>query len=212
MIRAQTTRLFRRAHSIQPALILSLVCLMTGGCVRSVYPILKDDQLISDKSVLGKWVSTAGTESINVQPAEQENTLNVLYTEENGRKANLEARLGKIGDLTIAEFHTADLGTDVSDVYKTHLLPLYSFIVIQQSAPQLVFSMIQSKDDHFKKLVAQHPEELKVLQKDESVVTSPTDDFQAFLLRHIKDEGFLSDKVIWVRPGDPTTQPAAPQK
>jgi hypothetical protein len=52
-----------------------------------------------------------------------------------------------------------------------------------------------------------HPNELAVSgDKDSMLVTAKTEDFQAFLLRHAKDDAAFGNDAIFVRPGDPTTR------
>lgn len=183
-----------------------LIALFATGCVRSVNPILNDDQVIVNNAVVGKWVSPNGTESVAIKDAGPDKLYKLHYTESDGKTADLVGRLGKVGDLTIAEFHIADPAPGASDIYKLHLLPLYSFVVVDHIGRQLVFSNVGGSDDWAKKHLADNQKEIQVIEG--SIVTSKTDEIQAFLLRHIKDDGFLGEKQSWVRPGDPGTRPA----
>jgi hypothetical protein len=72
-------------------------------------------------------------------------------------------------------------------------------------------------DGWFSKYIAAHPAELATVRpdytKDDLLISATTDDLQAFLQRHEKDEGFFGGDTTFVRPGDPATQPAlAPAK
>ncbi len=191
-------------------LAFAVVASLAAGCVRSIQPILLEEQVIINPAVEGKWIEKDGKSIVGVHPAGAEKTYGLLFTDKDGKKAPLHARLGKIGDYTIAEFHPDDPAPDASDVYRAHLLPLYSFLIVKESKPRLVMAVMSA--DWLKKFLDGHPNELKVamLDKDNLIITSPTAEIQAFLLRHSKDEGALSDDMIYVRPGDPSTQPAAP--
>jgi hypothetical protein len=182
------------------------------GCVRTFQPILKDEQVAAvDKAMLGRWVSKDGNESAVVTPAEKENTYRLVYTEKEGKKGTLLVRIGKVGDLTLAELRADDPAPEANDIYKYHLMPVYSFLIVHKTDPQLVISMMPQ--DWLKKYLDGHPNELQTVQRDDNlIVTSSTADFQAFLLRHYKDEGAIGEPEVFVRPGDATTQPAAPAK
>jgi hypothetical protein len=189
-----------------------LLAPLFAGCVRTIQPVLKDEQAAPvDKALLGKWVSAEGTESADVQATEKDGTYSAVYTDKDGKKGTLLIRLGKVGDLTLAELRADDPAPDTNDVIKYHLLPVYSFLVVQQTKPQFLFSMM--KQDWLKTYLDGHPNELQFFKRDDAViVSSSTADFQGFLLRHYKDEGAMSDQASFVRPGDPTTRPGAPAK
>jgi hypothetical protein len=63
--------------------------------------------------------------------------------------------------------------------------------------------------DWLQKYVDAHPAELATYRpdKDTLLITAKTEDFQAFLLRHERDDGAFGDDVAFTRPGDPTTVP-----
>ena len=202
---------FANRTKFQLVMGIILLSMLAGGCVRSIHPILKDEQVILDGSVVGKWVSANGNESIEVRAPSEDKIHDVIYTEGEGKKSALKVRLGKVGDLTIAEITAADPAPDAGDIYKSHIMRLYSLLIINETKPSLVISTVAGKEDWLKKYVAQHPGELQLL--DDSIVTSSTEEFQAFILRHIKDEGFVGDKQTFTRPNDAAVKPAeAPAK
>jgi hypothetical protein len=183
-----------------------LLCL-AGGCVRSIQPVLKEDQLISDDHLLGNWVSSNGKSSGIVSAADEHKQYPLLYTDESGKKADLLVRLGKVGDMTIGEVTSAEPNPDASDVYKTYLLPLHSFAIIKKTTPQIV--MTSMNDVWLGKYIAAHPTELATAKLDENtiLITASTDDLQAFIIRHENDSGAFGDTGTFVRPGDPSTRP-----
>jgi hypothetical protein len=113
--------------------LVSLLCL-AGGCVRSVQPILQDNQLVAGDSWVGHWI-TGDNELITLNPAkDKDKTYNAVYIDKDGKVGTFEVRFGKIGDLTLAEWHPTDPRPDASDGYKMHLLPLYAFALLHQDA------------------------------------------------------------------------------
>jgi len=181
-----------------------------GGCVRMVQPILKEEQLTVDPALAGKWVSQDGKTMAEVAvPAKDSKDYAVVYYDEKGKPAHFVMRLGKLENLTVVDVTVTEPAPDENDFYKAHLLPLHSFLITTATATKLTVQTMAQ--DWLKKYLEQHPGELATIQvdnqKDNFIVTASTDDFQKFLLKHWKDEGALGDPGIFVRPGDPSTQP-----
>jgi hypothetical protein len=119
-----------------------------------------------------------------------------------------QVKFGKVSDVLLAQITAAPpKGTDL---YQSHFLPLYSFVVIYQTRPNLVLSTMDEK--WLAKYVDAHPNELQLQQPPEHeggpvLVSSPTKQWQAFVLKHYKDEDAMDDKkTTFVHPGDPTTK------
>lgn len=187
----------------------AFLCLLflAQGCVRTIQPILNDDQVVEANDLLGKWVTDDGKQFVDVQPGEQPNIYRVLYTDEGGKKGTFVGRMGKVGELRLVELQPEDPMPNASDVYRAHLLKVYSFLLVRQTKPRLVIATMSA--DWLKKYIDAHPGELQTISptKDDLIVTSPTADFQLFLLQHWKDDGAFGEPGTLVRPGDPTTRP-----
>jgi hypothetical protein len=189
---------------------IGLLLCLAGGCVRSIQPILKDNQLITNDQLLGSWVTSDGTGHGEISPGDTPKVYKLLYTDKDGKTANLLISLGKVGDLTIAQSTVGDPLPDASDICKLHLLPLYSFALIKQATPtQIVMKLMD--DGWFGKYLDAHPNELATIKDgkdgDGRLISATTDDIQAFLIRHANDAGAFGDDGLLVRPGDPTTHP-----
>jgi hypothetical protein len=169
--------------------LVSLLCL-AGGCVRSVQPILQDNQLVAGDPWLGYWI-TEDKELITINPKNgNDKTYNAVYIDKDGKIGTFDVRFGKVGDLTIAESHPTDPRADASDGYKLHLLPLYSFAVLGQAANgDVTLRLMDPK--WLKTYLEAHPRELAYIMPDgdDPLFTAPTADLQAFLLKHAYDEG-----------------------
>jgi hypothetical protein len=181
------------------------IALLSGGCVRTSQPVLQDDQVFVDNSVLGKWVTKDSPDMIDIQAGEQEKTYRVTYTDKDQKKGVFVGRLGKVGDLQIAELVPEDTAASMNDTYKMHIVRLYSFFLIEQTKPQIQFRSMSP--DWLRQYLEAHPNELQVakVSNDNSFVTSSTADFQAFLLKHAKDEGAFGDVSVLTHP-----EPAKP--
>ena len=176
------------------------IALLVGGCVRTSQPVLQDDQVFVDNSVLGKWVTKDSPDTIDIQAGEQEKTYRVIYTDKDQKKGVFIGRLGKVGDLQIGELAPEDTAASMNDTYKMHIVRLYSFFLIEQTKPQLQFRSMSA--EWLQKYLEAHPMELQVakVSNDNSFVTSSTAEFQAFLLKHAKDEGAFGDVSVLTRP------------
>jgi hypothetical protein len=186
------------------------VLLLSVGCVRSVQPVLKDDQVIVDKDLAGKWVSSDGKDTYEVSlPTGDDKTYQVRYIDVDDKESTYLARLGKVQNLTILEAHAADFAPQADDVYRSHFLGLYSFLIIYQTKPNLIVSSLDM--DWLRRYLEDHPTELQFFKPDEKsvVLNSTPDEFQKFLLKHQNDEGAIGDKTTLAHPGDPTTRAAA---
>lgn len=104
-----------RCNSLLPLL---LIAGFLGGCVRTIQPILNDDQVIADNSLVGKWSATDDKSFFEVEAADDQKVCKVTYTDKEGKIAPLIARLGKIGEITVAELRADEPAPDSSDVYK----------------------------------------------------------------------------------------------
>ena len=181
--------------------------LLAGGCVRTSQPVLQDDQVFVDNSVLGKWVTKDSPDTIDIQAGDQDKTYRVTYTDKDQKKGVFVARLGKVGDMQIAELAPEDTAATMNDTYKMHIVRLYSFFLVEQTKPQLQFRSMNT--EWLQKYLDTHPTELQVakVSNDNSFVTSSTAEFQAFLLKHAKDEGAFGEVSVLTRP-EPAATPA----
>jgi hypothetical protein len=188
-------------RSFRPLVLLVLTVLATSiGCVRTIQPILRDDQVTTDNAVIGKWISDDGKTKLDIQSSgPDDKSYKLLYTDDKDKTGNFIVRLGKIDTVLLAEIHPAEPLPDASGVYKAHLLSLYSFVVVDQTTPKLVVSSLSM--DWLKKYLQNNPTDLETapVGNDDFIVSATTADFQAFFLKHWKDEGAMGGKETFVR-------------
>jgi hypothetical protein len=186
---------------LRRAVLLSLlvISLMAGGCVRLSHPVLRDDQVTSNDPLLGKWVSKDGKVSAELHPGDA-NKYKLTYTNEDGKTSNLVVRFGKIGDASVAEISADAFTESQGGEFKSLLMPLYMIVVIDKTTPELV--MRGPSIDWYKKYAQAHPDELAVNNLDDMILQANTDDFQAFFIKHLKDDGMLGDPATFVHPDE----------
>lgn len=178
-----------------------LVVLLLGmiGCIQSVEPILKDDQVVKDDHLLGRWNSTDNEkEYIEIAQGEQ-NAYTAVYHDKEGKTGNFVVRLGKVGGIMLAEATPQPPDLQATDVYKGQLLPLYTFFWVTQLDPELKMRVMSP--DWIKKYIEDHKGELRMSErKDSSIIMSTTDEIQAFILKHRDDKDAFGDEGKFVRP------------
>lgn len=195
--------------------LIGVLAVIAGGCVRTINPVLLDSQVIADNSLAGTWVSkdkADGKQStLVVQPPGADKKFAAVFTDTDGKKSKLVGRIGHVGDLEVVEITADPADIDaVGDYAKGLLLPLYFPMVIHPIDAKHI-SAEAIDPDWMTKDLADHPDELQTVKPggkdDEEVISSSTEDFQKFLLKHFKDDG-ATEKSDWERSG-PATQPAA---
>lgn len=198
------------------AFLFVFLAFFSTGCVRSIQPILKDNQLTIDNAIAGKWTPVDGRAVAEITPSSiTDKSYDLRYTEENGKVGLYKLRLGKVGPLLIAEIHPQTTPLDTYGViYKVHFLPLYSFFVIQSHTDQKI-ELLMLQPEWLWQYIKDHPADLPANAESKKDITlnATTDQIQSFLLAHIPDKektkNVWGDKPgIFIRPGDPTTQPA----
>ena len=195
---------FAKRFSLLAAL---LVFPLVGGCVRTAHPILKDEQVTTNDALLGKWVSSDGKDSAELRPGDGKR-YKLTYIDKDGGTGHFLLRFGKIGDVNVAELTSGALPDQPGPDKDSLLLPLYSFIIIEKNTENSVTINAMSSD-WLDKYLKDHPDELEAIEVggQDGIINSSTEDFQAFFTRHLKDNGMLGKAGLFVRPGDPTTQP-----
>jgi hypothetical protein len=184
----------RLACSVIGVLLLGLV-----GCVQSVEPILKDNQVVKDDHLLGRWNSTENEKEYIEVAAGDQNTYTAVYHDKDGKTGNFVVRLGKVGGITLAETLPQPPDLQATDVYKGQLLPLYSFFWVTQTDPELKMRVMSS--DWLKKYVEDHKDELRISQrKDTVIITASTEEIQAFILKHRDEKEVFGEEGRYVRP------------
>ncbi|MGE4620019.1 MAG: hypothetical protein AAEJ04_09460 [Planctomycetota bacterium] len=182
------------------AIFLCGLLLLNSGCVRSLHSILKKDDLISDKALVGIWVDDSGDTWAFTKKSEKVYQLVIHETRKN-RYAHLEARLGKVSDQLFLSFSIdPDKNSIDSDVVGLHVLPVHTFAHVKQIQPSLQFSW----PDHgwVKKHIKKNPEELKhEIIGDSYVLTSSTEDLQKFFLKHVATKGVFDNYSDLQQPG-----------
>jgi hypothetical protein len=133
----------------------------------------------------------------------------VLYTDvDKNKTGRFEVHLAKVQDQLIADIAPAEPKLNDSEVYLAHLIPVHSFMLVTYDQQSMHVKTMS--DDWFKKFVSDHPDAIKheTLEgnDDNIILTAPTDQLQAFILKNVNTEGAFGDATEF-RHTSPTTNP-----
>lgn len=170
------------------------------GCLRTMAPILDDKDLIADASLAGEWINQDKPDSkeiLRIGVPDAKKHYPIEYIDEEGKPGRFLGKIGRVGDLTVAEISPEDLSEEWSDEYRGHFVPLFSFYIVSGTKPVLRFAGFDT--DWVEKYLNAHPGELTVAPSDKDLVTSSPEAIRSFLLKHWQDKGALSDEAIFVR-------------
>jgi hypothetical protein len=179
--------------------LLLVSLLLIGGCVRSINPVLMDEQVGEYPQLAGSWVTSENESRFDL--AADGKTFKANYVDEDGKTGQFVVRIGKVGELTVAECGPGELpGADkLSPVYAIHVVPTYSFFVVTQTQPQLRGRTL--KLEWLRSYVGEHPDELPMAgHGDSAIVIATTDQLQAFIQKHWGNKDAWTDEVAYSRP------------
>jgi len=180
-----------------------LLASLLGSCVPSLHPLYTDKELVFDEKLLGSWGD--GEQKWEFKKGEKEKSYD-LVTDEKGKKGEFTVYLVKIQDsfkadkekeaarqaLLFLDLYPKEPKLEANDFYKFHLLPVHTFLKIEQLGTTL-------------KIRAMNPEKLQEMLKDKPdlikhevvedriVLTASTKQLQKFMLEHVKDEGLFAE-------------------
>jgi len=160
-----------------------------AGCVGSLHPLYRDQDLIFDTGLLGTWKEKPdSTESWRFSKSSDETYR--LVVEDDGKIGTFEARLLKLGNLTFLDFYPEWFSG--MDYYKSHFVRMHSFLLVRQITPTL--EMANVEDDWMRDFLKAHPDALRHEWDDDDILlTAATADLQMFFRNHANDQGAFKD-------------------
>jgi hypothetical protein len=184
------------------AFILPLLALLTG-CVQSLHPFYTDDQLTFDPALAGVWTTSDSKAILEVTPVPEDKSYKLTYTDEDKKVGRFIVHLAKAQDMLIADVFPTEPKIDASDVYTAHLLPMHSFMLVEQGPG--VLRLRTMKPDWLRDYLKDHPGAVRCeLIEDANarfiVLTAPPAEAQAFVLKHVKTEGAYGETTEFKRP------------
>ena len=164
--------------------IFYCAALLMAGCLPSLHPLYNDKTLIFKEELIGKWMEDDSVWQFS-RAGEKEYELRIRDDEkEIGR---FSAHLVEIKGLMFLDLFPDDKPLeDLDDFYKIHILPVHTFMKVDQISPNLRLRMVDY--DEVKEMIESNPNVIKheVVDDDRIVLTASTEELQNFVVGHVE--------------------------
>lgn len=191
-------------------LLFSILPLLLGGClpVLSLHPLYTKEDIVLEKKLLGTWIDDVNNPETTWEFKridEPENTYNLIFTDQNGKKGSFIAHLLKLKNKLFLDVYPKELPWEPDDPntmdwpYNSFfLIPAHTFMKIDSIEPQL--KMRLALESNIKELITEDPNAVQHMMIGERLVlTTPTQKLQAFILRYVDDDTLFTEAVTLVR-------------
>jgi len=175
-----------------------LLAIVLGGCLPlSIHPLYTDDTLVFEEKLVGKW---ADGDEIWQFTQDSNNSYILRIVDEDGKEGYFNAHLVKLENMLFMDiFPDGETLRDTQTFYAIHLLPMHTFIKVEQTDPNLVLRMMDV--DKVSEILKSDPNLLKhELREDEQgedavILTAATQDLQKFVVEYANIEGVFGDAM-----------------
>ncbi len=198
------------ANSLTKKILFYFIAGLLVGCVPSLHPLYTDKELIFEEKLLGAWTTENGDQWV-FEKTSDPNSYKLTISEKE-KKGEFIAHLVKIDNMLFLDLFPDEPKLEgASDFYKLHLLPVHTFVKIEQIEPTLKMKIMDA--DKTKELLQNDPNLLKhELVEDRFVLTASTKNLQKFMKNQTNIEKVFGDvgELERFRPQEPN-KPAAPE-
>jgi hypothetical protein len=181
--------------------IFYCVALLLAGCLPSLHPLYNDKTLIFKEELIGKWMGDNAVWQFT-RAGEKEYELRIHEDED--KLGQFSAHLVKIKGLMFLDLFPDDEPLeDLDDFYQIHILPVHTFMKVDQINPNLRLRMIDY--DKVGKMIESDPNVIKheIVDDDRIVLTASTEELQNFVVGHVDtifDDSNDSSDLIRLEP------------
>jgi hypothetical protein len=176
---------------------------LLGSCVPSLHPLYTDKELVFEEKLLGSWGD--GDQAWEFKTGEKEKSYD-LTTDEKGKKGEFTVYLVKIQGgskadekkdsarqaLLFLDLYPKEPKLETNDFYKFHLLPVHTFLKIEQLGTTL--KMQAMNPEKLQEMLKAKPDLIKhEVVEDRIVLTASTKQLQKFMIEHANDEGLFGE-------------------
>lgn len=173
---------------------LSLALLATA-CVPSLHSLYTDADLVFDNALVGVWVED---DSNWIIKKASNKAYEVTMIDNDHTTGHFQGHLVKLGEHLFLDLYPNEPEFEVNDFYKSHLIPSHTFALVKFDTKKL--SMRFMHIETIAQIVHENPDAIKHERiEDRVLLTAPTKDLQAFILKHMDDEDFFIDPNEYTR-------------
>jgi len=171
-------------------LLFYLLAALLAGCITSLHPLYTDKELTFEEKLLGTWVEDDQRWEFTKAGEEKAYDLTVV---DDSKKGEFTAHLLKIDKMLFLDLFPKDTELEeANDFYKFHLLPVHTFMKIEQIEPTLKMQMMDP--EKMEEMLKNDPNLIKhEIVEDRLVLTASTEELQQFMKKHANDEGLFGE-------------------
>lgn len=180
-----------KAASLQCLAAVVLLFCMTG-CIPSLNPLYTEKDLVFLPELLGTWTDPKSNEIWTFD--KKSKTEYVLTHADSNYLANFRVHLVKIGETIFLDLFP--LKQDAGDyLYQMHFFPVHTFSKLTASKDQLTIAMLDLA--WLEEGIDSNELDIEHAKANETILlTAPTQELQAFMLKHAKEEAAFSDPLV----------------
>lgn len=186
-------------------LLFYLSAVLLGGCVPviSLYPLYTDKDVVFEEKLLGTWVQDNDETTWEFKTIDEpQNAYKLIFSDNEGKKGSFVARLVKLQNKHFLDVYPSEVPWELDDPNKTDwpynvffLIPAHTFLKIDSMEPQLKIRLMLESE--VKELLEQEPNAIKhTLIEDRLVLTAPTKELRAFVLKYADGDRLFTDEIV----------------
>ena len=170
-----------KTHRKIGCLALTALTILTG-CLPSLNPVYKNEQLVVDDAALGVWAEPNSKASW-VFTKRDAKSYTLVYTDEEGHQGRFVARLARIEGALFLDLFPEEAKGSASGFYNFHLVPIHTVYLVRRTKPSLELAAIDFV--WLQKHLTDNPGAIaNATFGGRKLITAPTEDVQAFVLAH----------------------------
>lgn len=173
------------------------IALLISGCVRSLFPLFTDEDLIFDPKLIGTWVEKDGKNTWTFEKAgEKEYTLlhfEAEYDNKMGKKipgdtTKFIAQLGQLDKYIFLDIYPGKPDTKVKNgFYNFHLLPVHTISRVWLDGDLLKLSLLDN--DWLERMIDNNAFKITHARlSDQIILTASTEELQQLVIRYAENK------------------------
>jgi hypothetical protein len=158
--------------------------LLLAGCLPSLHPLYNDKTLIFKEELIGKWIGDDDGIWQFKKAGDKEYELRIY--DDQKEVGRFSAHLIEIRGLIFIDlFPDTEPLEDLDDFYKIHILPVHTFMKVDQINPNLQLRMIDY--EKVENMLENEPNLIRhETVEDRIVLTASTEELQNFVVEHVE--------------------------
>jgi hypothetical protein len=116
---------------------LSIVGLLAiAGCIPSLNPVYRPENLVFDPAVIGAWKQPNSNETWQFTKRDNK-SYNLVYSDEQGQQGRFIAHIAEIQGKRFLDLFPDESKLEGIGLYKFHLVPIHTIYLIRQTQPNV---------------------------------------------------------------------------